>query len=128
MKTKLTALVMALLLALSAASFALADDLEGKWSGSAKASALPISLSASATFENGTFKVSIFGLTATGTYEAADDVITVKPTAFTGLLASQLDSADKIGSFAVAYKITDGKLEMSASTHGIDGTMSLNKK
>ena len=128
MKRKgIVALCVLLLMTLSMHG-ALADTLEGDWTGKFKASVLPFAMSATVAFTDGAFSISIWGLSATGTYEASDGTITIYPQTFSGVLASQLEAAKDVGSIALQYQLKDGALRIEGSGLGIDGTISLRRK
>lgn len=119
-----------LLVVLLAQPVLAADSLTGKWSGKAKVSALPFSVSATIEFgENGAFSLSIVGLSVTGSYTATDSTLTVTPKKLSGLLASQLESPENIGAFSLQYSVAqDGSLTMSGGIMGIDGTITATRK
>lgn len=123
--------IAALLLAcmLFASGAMAADSLVGKWTGKAQVTGVPFQLSTTANFnEDGTFSISCFGISATGSYVAGDGTITVTLSTLTGLFASQLQSPAEIGQVELPITLGEDSLSISASKLGLDGTMSLKRK
>lgn len=129
MKRKGALLLMILLLMTTMLPGAMAESLDGKWSGKAKISGFPISISATVTFDGGGFSVGIVGLNATGSYvDSGDGTLTITLKSFSGLLASRLESPENIGSISLPYTLTDGELVISGGSLGVEGTVTLKRK
>ena len=120
--------------AVCVSSFA-AEPITGEWRGSASASSLPFSLSATVIFyEDNTFYLSlnaflgIVGLEARGNYSVTGSAIAVRPTRFDGSLASYLYAPDRIGTVSLPYTLSDGRLVIEGNRMGLNGKITLRRK
>lgn len=128
MKKKTIAVLLFALLMFSSLS-ALAASVEGDWQGSAKVSGVPFSLSLNVSFSaDGTFSASTMGLKASGWYSESDGALTVTLGTLDGFLASQLASAQDIGSVSVPITLSDDTLAVSAEAKGLSGSVELKRK
>lgn len=126
---KQTIAIFLLALLMLTASVALAASVEGDWQGSARVSSVPFSLSVNASFSaDGTFTASMIGLKATGWYSESDGSLTLTISTLDGFLASQLVSAQDIGSVHVPVTVGDDTLTISADVQGLSGSLELKRK
>lgn len=127
MTKKVIALALSLALLCGAAALA-ADSISGDWSGKAKITLLPFTVNTDVSFrEDGTFTLSMIGLKASGKYSAGEDTITITPTAFEGLFASQLASPESIGAVKMPLDLEDDTLGMNISLGGVDASIELTR-
>ncbi|MDL2318274.1 hypothetical protein LJC74_04185 [Eubacteriales bacterium OttesenSCG-928-A19] len=118
MKKNITIVFAVLLVIALCAQGAMAESLVGKWSGTVRISTLPFGLPATVTFEEGgRCTISVLGMSAAGSYEVRDDSLLVTP-----------DAIEGIGTTSLTMELADGKLSVSGSIDGVDGSFSGKKK